>query len=164
MILHSATQHGNHSPFGVVVSILGAFLWSIMENMQQPRGFALMCAINGFERMSINVMFVSVTWHTHTLCFANWVILIFIFEWIYSASSRELWSRKLVYSQCNTKWLWIYIVLTSFMPCVDIDYIVGESFHKVCKPLFHAWGIALLRSKPDSFILYPVDICITRVS
>ena len=40
MILHSATQHGNHSPFGVVVSMLGAS-WSIMENMQQPCGFAL---------------------------------------------------------------------------------------------------------------------------
>ena len=40
MILHSATQHGNHSPFGVVVSVLGAS-WSIMENMQQPCGFAL---------------------------------------------------------------------------------------------------------------------------
>ena len=42
MILHSATQHGNHSPFGVVVSMLGAS-WSIMENMQQPCGFALLC-------------------------------------------------------------------------------------------------------------------------
>ena len=40
MILHSATRHGNHSPFGVVVSMLGAS-WSIMENMQQPCGFAL---------------------------------------------------------------------------------------------------------------------------
>ena len=40
MIFHSATQHGNHSPFGVVVSMLGAS-WSIMENMQQPCGFAL---------------------------------------------------------------------------------------------------------------------------
>ena len=43
MILHSATQHGNHSPFGVVVSMLGAS-WSIMENMQQPCGFALIYA------------------------------------------------------------------------------------------------------------------------
>ena len=41
MILHSAIQHGNHSPFGVVVSMLGASR-SIMENMQQPCGFALM--------------------------------------------------------------------------------------------------------------------------
>ena len=40
MILHSATQDGNHSPFGFVVSMLGAS-WSIMENMQRPCGFAL---------------------------------------------------------------------------------------------------------------------------
>ena len=46
MILHSATQHGNHSPFEVVVSMLGAS-WSIMENMQQPYGFALISVIGG---------------------------------------------------------------------------------------------------------------------
>ena len=52
MILHSATQHGNHSPFGVVVSMLGA-PWSIMENMQQPCGFALLHFNSNFTQVTV---------------------------------------------------------------------------------------------------------------
>ena len=51
--LHSATQHGNHSPFGVVVSMLGAS-WSIMENMQQPCGFALVSHTKWIHRSQFN--------------------------------------------------------------------------------------------------------------